>query len=105
MNYPMQDGTAKLLTTEEYFKMYSDLCPYQPFLDTVRSHGINSCKAAVFSSFPDYQVVRNEFQKYAGTSLSLSAILIPSFSADGKNHSSSGCILLRGLPIQSPPDG
>ena len=71
MNYPMQDGIAKLLTTEEYFKMYSDLCPYQPFLDTVRNHGINSCKADVFSSFPDYQVVRNEFQKYAGTSLSL----------------------------------
>ena len=51
MNYPMHDGTAKLLTTEEYFQNYPDLCSYQPFLDTVRNHGINSCKADVFSDF------------------------------------------------------
>lgn len=51
MNYSMQDGSAELLTTEEYLNKYPDLCPYQPFLDTVRNHGINSCKADVFTDF------------------------------------------------------
>lgn len=51
MKYSIQDGTVELLTTEDYLKKYPDLCPYQPFLDTVKNHGINSCKADVFSDF------------------------------------------------------
>lgn len=51
MKYSIQDGTVELLTTEDYLKKYLDLCPYQPFLDTVKNHGINSCKADVFSDF------------------------------------------------------
>ncbi|MBS7009497.1 magnesium transporter CorA family protein [Anaerostipes sp.] len=51
MVYSIQNSKAELLTTEEYLKKYPSLCPYLPFIETIKSHGINSCKADVFSDF------------------------------------------------------
>lgn len=51
MVYSIQNDTAELLTTEQYLTKYPSLCPYQPFVETVKSHGINSCKADIFSDF------------------------------------------------------
>lgn len=51
MVYSIQNNTVELLSTEQYLTKYPALCPYPPFIETIKSHGINSCKADVFSDF------------------------------------------------------